>query len=918
MPTKTEKQVRIISSAANGDGLVDAVWRTRAAEAEEAFKQLSDQNREILESITDAFFFVDRDWRFSYVNRHTELLLDRKSKDLLGESLWEMFPGLIGSDFEKHYRMAMDDGVGSTITAYYSDHKRWYEVRLYPTSKGITVYFRDTSEEKIAGEALRQTEARFRAAVAAVSSLIWTNDAAGRMAGEQPGWGNFTGQTYDQYQGYGWSHAVHPHDAQPTIDAWNIAVTEKKTFVFEHRVRRHDGEWRLCSIRAVPVFNDAGSISEWVGVHNDITEQKQAENALLESEERRQLAQRAGNVGIWDWDILAGSTYWSETMWSIYGETPGDRNPDFDYWTEHIHPNDREIVAINLMNVVESRTASEFRDEYRVVGKDGSIRWIEAVAEVSRSETGLATRMYGVNIDITPRKEAEERLKLSENQLRLVTNAVPALISYVDTSERYRFANQKFTDWFGIPGDEIIGKRVRDVFGMQAYKVIKPKIDEALSGRKCTFETALNYKVVGTRYVNISFIPDIGVDGTVYGYYGLTHDMTDLKMSQDLLSSSEDKIGLMMENMFDYAIFSMDRDGQIDSWNKGAEIIFGYSPDEIKGRHCEVVFTSEDVLRGVHLREMRNARKKGRASDDRWHLRKDGTRFFASGIMMPLYIGQDLTGYAKIVRDMTEKQRQAEELQRTHDELELRVAERTQELDDLNLALIQEMEERETAERQKTDLLQKLVTSQEFERRRIARDLHDQLGQRLTALRLKIASLKEFSRHNDELSSRVERIQEIGERLDAEVSFLAWELRPTALDNLGLVDAVGAFVNEWSRHYEIEANFHSSGLSKDRLDQEVETHLYRIAQEALNNIVKHAGAKNVLVLLDRRDDNLILVIEDDGTGFDPGEERKSAKSGSGLGLVGMNERAMLIGGKVEIESAPGTGTTIYVRVPISV
>jgi two-component system CheB/CheR fusion protein len=285
-------------------------------------------------------------------------------------------------------------------------------------------------------------------------------------------------------------------------------------------------------------------------------------------------------------------------------------------------------------------------------------------------------------------------------------------------------------------------------------------------------------------------------------------------------------------------------------------------------------------------------------------------------VTVPLYVGRVLTGYAKIAADLTERKRNAEALQRAHDQMEMRVLERTRELAEANAALRAEIAERQAAEEQKIALLKRLVTSQEDERRRIARDLHDQLGQRLTALRLKIASLREIVGTDPELQARTNRLQEIGELLDSEVSFLAWELRPSAIEELGLTDAIGTFAREWSRHYGIPAEFHSMGMGRLELDPEADTHLYRIAQEALNNIVKHANAKKVNILLEHTDGEVILIVEDDGKGFNRQEAKRTRKSGKGLGLNGMEERASLIGGAVEIESAPGSGTTIFARIPL--
>jgi signal transduction histidine kinase len=156
----------------------------------------------------------------------------------------------------------------------------------------------------------------------------------------------------------------------------------------------------------------------------------------------------------------------------------------------------------------------------------------------------------------------------------------------------------------------------------------------------------------------------------------------------------------------------------------------------------------------------------------------------------------------------------------------------------------------------------------------------------------------------------VESIETIAQRLDRDVDHLVWELRPTALDDLGLRAALANYVQDWSGRVGIAAKLHTSGLLDDRLPADAETALYRIAQEALTNVAKHARAANVDVILERRADTVLLIIEDDGVGFDPAG---AGGGGQGFGLLGMQERAGLVGAMLEIESSAGKGTTVLVR-----
>jgi PAS domain S-box-containing protein len=775
----------------------------------------------------------------------------------------------------------------------------------------------DITERTNAEKALRDSEERFRLATEAVQAVIYDwnipEDTIQRSGEIEPllGFGPFDPESKTNAW---WRDRIHPEDRRQARELVDRAIgSEQMRFEDEYRILHRDGTYKWVSDIGQFIRDAKGRAVRCVGSVTDITDRKRAEEALHESRERLRLAQYAGNIGVWDWDQAADNTYWSETMWKIYGEAEAAEAPDDAFWTRHLHEDDREGVKLRLESVLSSDENS-YRDEFRIRTGEREIKWIEAIATIMRAPDGRATRMYGVNIDITERKLAQERILRSEDQLRLVTNSLPALIAYMDQNLRYRFVNERYNEWFDLKTDDILGKRVRDVIGARAYDVVKPSLTAALNGEEVSIQTTLNYKRAGRRFVQVSYIPDVSEDGSVRGIFSLVNDLTAWKESQDLLRSSEKRLALMMESVSDYAIFSMDADGKIETWNDGAVNILGYSASEVVGRSASRFFPEEGSGENAAEAEMRTARRRGKASDERWLVKKDGTRFYASGVLMPIRVGRKLNGFVKIISDLTERKLRAELLQSAHDELESRVRDRTRDLAEVNEALRNEIAERERSEAVKIGLLQRIVSAQETERQRIARDIHDQLGQRLTALRLKLAALRSICGNENGEVARVERLQEIAHLLDSEVSFLASELRPNTLDDLGLEAALRAHAADWSRHYDVKLEFHSMGQIARTLGRDTEIQLYRIAQEALNNVAKHAQATQVDLLLEQTADSLVLIIEDNGIGFD--EEARIGPSGRGMGLIGMNERASLIGATIEIESEKGTGTTIFVRLPL--
>ncbi|HET9832329.1 MAG TPA: sensor histidine kinase [Vicinamibacterales bacterium] len=219
--------------------------------------------------------------------------------------------------------------------------------------------------------------------------------------------------------------------------------------------------------------------------------------------------------------------------------------------------------------------------------------------------------------------------------------------------------------------------------------------------------------------------------------------------------------------------------------------------------------------------------------------------------------------------------------------------------------------ERNAAAQEQAALASRLISIQDEERQRIARDLHDNLGQQVTALRLLLDAL---TTSNGGDAQRVARAQSIVEQLDRQLDFLTTELRPNVLD-LGAVSAIGQFLDEWSSTLGIAVDFKFEGAEDLRLKPEVETHLYRIVQEALNNIAKHAEARRVEVRVSRNETAIVLTIDDDGRGFNPAPDGQSRNRRGGLGLVSMRERARIINATFDIRSAPGEGATMTLRVP---
>lgn len=334
----------------------------------------------------------------------------------------------------------------------------------------------------------------------------------------------------------------------------------------------------------------------------------------------------------------------------------------------------------------------------------------------------------------------------------------------------------------------------------------------------------------------------------------------------------------------DDAIISKSLDGTIVSWNEGAERLFGYTAEEAVGQPVTMLIPEDRNNEEPEiLRRIRAGQKVDHYETVR--RRKDGSLVDISLTVSPLTDADGkIIGASKIARDITEKIRA------------------------------------EVATRE-SEIMLRLIEAQEAERRRIARDLHDHIGQEVTALRLKLEMLAKDCEDDPALTGRIAEIRRISERVDQDVGFLSWELRPVEMEEFGLEGALRSLVKRWSDQYGIHAVFTSNEeyVPEDgeaRLTRTMETNLYRIVQEGLSNIVKHANADFVSVVFHRQKDRVMLMIEDDGCGFVSDSLTEEGASIGGQGIVGMSERAIMLKGTLEVESGLGRGTTLFVRLPL--
>ncbi len=456
--------------------------------------------------------------------------------------------------------------------------------------------------------------------------------------------------------------SIHPDDVE-RLRREVMGAYEKGLFRTECRLCNGDG-WQWVEASGTVEHDTAGKPVRFPGVLIDIDERKRIEQALRESNEKLRLAHSAGGViGTWFWDLPKQKVTGDAGFARTFGIDPAAlaEGVPFEIIGQAVHPED----LAGLIAAVEKTMASGevCLIDYRVRSGDGW-RWINATGKAELDDKGQAINQSGIVIDIDVRRRTELALDESHQQLRMAQKVGGIGIFAVPAGADDLTVSEEFCTIFGLDTAPVVSLA-------EVARLVLPEDAEAQStaddrARGAT-PSETEYRIrrpdgeVRWIYRRAEFIRD--GDGNPLHMVGMVQDITEAKVAALKLKESQDYFSLMVESVQDYAIISLDEAGRIILWNAGAQKIFDYKPQDVLGSHIEVIFTPEDRAHGAPRTELALAATNTRASDERWHLRQSGERFYASGTMAAMYDDEGrVKGFIKICRDMTAQQQAQESL----------------------------------------------------------------------------------------------------------------------------------------------------------------------------------------------------------------------------------------------------------------
>ena len=798
----------------------------------------------------------------------------------------DVAPGLL-RDAARHQSQTL---VAEQLLTVYEDAVRMQSVGMVQTQEALRE--RALALERAEG-ALREQTRIVNSILRSMGDGVVVTDEDGRFVLANPALESILGAPPGDVpppewpERYGFLQADTTTPLSPQTWPLSRPLRGDKVDWAEIYIRRPDdlrGRW--VSVTTRPIKGDDGVLRGNVAVFHDITWLKRAQDALYESEHRfRSLVEGARDIifTVSSDGVLTSLnpafetvTNWSRSQW--VGEPLASL----------LHPDDVGFCQDVLQAILDRGVPLTCSMQVSI--KQGGYVTGEFVGS-PQVQQGRVVGVLGILRDVTERRRIEDALRDSEERLRSIVQSTKDAIVLVNALMKVAFWNKGAEAAFGYSAEEMIGQPVMTIIPERYHDVLEWNVQRARLVERLIM-TSSTLELVGRRKDGSEFPLELSLaawKGKADLFFTvIIRDITERRLAEEELDRLHRHHQVVL-NSAGEGIYGVDREGRTTFVNPAAAKMFGFEPDELIGKpmHALVHHTDQAgmaVPQALCLIRETTETGQTRYNEDDVFWRKDGTNFPVEYVSAPIRERGEIVGAVVVFKDTTERKRAEAQLQ--------------------------------ASLRRLRKLSRRLEGIREEERGRIARELHDELGVGLTCLKIDISRLGGLLGERLGTAERVkvdERIKGMKEQVDATIASvqrIVAELRPGVLDDLGLVAAIEWQCRDFQRRTGITCRCAVSHEDL-RVDPEHATAVFRICQEALTNVARHAQATTVDVRLEDLGTGVLLQVQDNGRGIPP-DRLVDAKS---FGLLGMRERASLLGGDVQIDSREGEGTTIALRLP---
>lgn len=649
-------------------------------------------------------------------------------------------------------------------------------------------------------------------------------------------------------------------------------------FTDSNRNLRKDGSVVHCIWYGYVVKDAAGEVLSFFSLVQDVTDKARQDAALKEANERLSLLTTATTDGIWEWDQEQNTVWANETYQKTFGYNPSDYADFYTEWLTRLHPDDREPFLSSIYAARE-RKEKTWSGEFRFRIANGSYGVILQKVHFIYGPDGEVKRSVGVDIDVTNLRRTEAALRLSEEKFSRAFRSSPVPINILRLKDNtFSDVNDAYCRLIGYTKEELIGKPYRQFRIISEQSAQEAILILQKQGHLYNHRLEMMRKDGSAVYSLIS-ADVLMIDEEQYLLTTL-FDITEQLKAEEALRLNEQQLELVYNTISD-VVYLLEVVGEEQyrfiTVNEAFLKATGLKLEDVQGRSVQEVIPEPSL--SLVLAKYRQA------IDCRTKIQWEEVTAYPAGTktgivsIIPVFEDRQATRLVGTVHDITEQKKAAEELSRSYQEIRL--------------------------------LASHLQDVREEERANIAREIHDELGQLLTALKMEVSWLKKI----DTLSAGqvARRVSSVNALLDGAINTvrtISAELRPSILDDIGLGEAMAWQAREFEKRYGIKVKLNAH-ISEVELPREVATAFFRIFQETLTNVARHARARQVTADLSLAGKNLVLQVKDDGVGF---EQEKIAAQKT-LGLMGIKERLAAINGQFHLQTAPGQGTTITISAP---